>query len=83
MAQRMIRKIEATDSTMLARLEVKLQDAMSGRWGAGEYDVVVLGANALYELPSGDMQKRCIQYAYQALKPGGKLLLDNDNWRKP
>lgn len=65
------------------RLTLKTQDALLEPWGAGEYDVVIIGCNALYELPTPKMQETCIMRAFEALRPGGKLLIDNNNWQTP
>ena len=64
----------------LDRLTLAVQDAVKGRWGIG-YDLVILGANAFYELPSAKLQERCIRYAYDALARGGHLFVDNDDYK--
>lgn len=65
------------------RLTLKTQDALLEPWGAGEYDVVIIGCNALYELPTPKMQETCIMRAFEALKPSGRLFIDNNNWQTP
>jgi len=53
-------------------------DVLHSDWGSG-YDVVVLGANCLFELPSPQTQEECIRRASDALLPGGHLFADNDD----
>ena len=65
------------------RLTLRTQDALLEPWGTGAYDVVIVGCNALYELPTAKMQETCIMRAFEALKPGGKLFIDNNNWQTP
>lgn len=43
--------------------------------------MVILGANAFYELPSADMQERCVRFTREALVPGGRLFVDNDDYK--
>ncbi|HEX5942312.1 MAG TPA: hypothetical protein VFY66_08535, partial [Anaerolineales bacterium] len=40
---------------------------------------VILGCNCFYELATADEQEKCIAQAFQSLKPGGHLFLDNDH----
>jgi SAM-dependent methyltransferase len=80
--------MNARAATKIARLGIdirdkvtlKVQDVLDGQWGTG-YDLVIMGANAFYELPSAKMQERCIQFARQALVPGGQLFVDNDDYK--
>lgn len=62
------------------RVTLRVQDALDGHWGAG-YDLVILGANAFYELPSAETQERCIRFAREALAPGGLLFVDNNDYK--
>jgi hypothetical protein len=59
---------------------LKLQDILDGDWGTG-LDLVVIGANAFYELPSAETQERCIRFACEALISGGHLFIDNDDYK--
>lgn len=63
-------------------LILRCEDALSSPWGNQDYDVVIIGNNALYELPSADLQELCITKAWQALKPGGYLFTDHGNWQE-
>ena len=79
MSERASNKIESLH--LLQKVELLVQDALVGNWGK-DYDIVVIGNNALFELPSAEMQEKCIKLAYEALKPGGRLYIDTDNWKQ-
>jgi SAM-dependent methyltransferase len=55
-------------------------------WGA-DFDAVLLAGNILINIEkSNDYkadQQLLIKKAYDSLKPGGYLLMDNDGWHKP
>jgi hypothetical protein len=55
------------------------RDVLSGEWGNG-FDLIILGGNAFYELPSAAMQQRCISLAAQASSPRGLLYVDNNDF---
>ena len=55
------------------------RDVLAGGWGGG-FDLIILGANAFYELPSAAMQQRCIALAAEASAPGGFLYVDNNDF---
>jgi hypothetical protein len=44
-------------------------------------DLVILAANALYELPSPQHQERCVRLAWLALRRGGYLYVDNNDYK--
>jgi SAM-dependent methyltransferase len=75
-----VRKVAELGGEVQKRVTFKLQDVLDGGWGSG-YDVVIMGANAFYELPSAETQERCVRFAYQALVPGGRLFIDNDDYK--
>lgn len=81
MSERARNKIENLNYNLLQKVELLVQDILVGNWGK-DYDIVVIGNNALFELPSAKMQEKCIKLAYEALKPGGKLFIDTDNWKQ-
>lgn len=62
------------------RVTFKVQDVLDGDWGTG-YDVVIMGANAFYELTSAEMQEQCIVYAREALVSSGWIFIDNDDYK--
>lgn len=74
---------KATALALSDRLTILVQDALSNSWGRDQFDVVVLGGNAMFELTTDTSQQSCIQRAYEALKPGGRLFLDSNNWTEP
>lgn len=41
--------------------------------------MVILGSNCLFELPSPKAQEECILRASEALVPGGRLFVDNND----
>ncbi len=45
----------------------------------GGFDLVILGGNCFYELATPQEQEQCIWLAAAALKPGGRLYIDNDH----
>jgi SAM-dependent methyltransferase len=45
----------------------------------GDYDLVILGGNCLYELATPQQQEMCIRQAAQALRTGGYLFVDSDH----
>jgi SAM-dependent methyltransferase len=53
-------------------------NALTDEWPAG-MDVVILAGNCFYELPTPEDQHCCIRKAYNALRLGGLLYVDNDH----
>jgi hypothetical protein len=80
MNTRAIDKVAGLGADVPDRVTLKVQDALHGEWGSG-YDLVIVGANAFYELPAAEMQERCIHFAWEALVPGGWLFVDNDDYK--
>lgn len=60
------------------RVHLIQADATTTTW-PGDRDLVVLGANCLYELPSAERQEACIRAARASLRAGGHLFLDNNH----
>jgi SAM-dependent methyltransferase len=73
-------KLSRLDKTVHQRVELRVADVLQGNWGAG-YDLIIIGANSFYELPSAKAQEKCIRFAQQALKPGGFLYVDNNDYK--
>lgn len=82
MVAQAVKNIQRHAPGLLGEAAFKVQDATKRDWGS-DYDVVVMGGNGLYELASARDQERCIELASGALKTGGLLFIDNDNWRTP
>jgi SAM-dependent methyltransferase len=80
MLDRAAARVAALGGDVAGRVALRQGDVLEGDWGMG-YNLVVIGANALYELPSPDLQARCIVLAREALLPGGYLYVDNDDYR--
>jgi hypothetical protein len=79
MSARAMDKIARLGADVLDRVTLKVQDVLDGEWGSG-YNLVIIGANAFYELPAAEMQERCIRLAWEALVPGGWLFVDNNDY---
>jgi hypothetical protein len=80
MNARAVDKVARLGADVLDRVTLKVQDVLDGEWGSG-YDLVIIGANAFYELPAAEMQERCIRFARESLVPGGRLFVDNDDYK--
>lgn len=65
----------------LSNLHIRRADLLNEAWGSG-YDMVVLGANLMVNIVTDRdykrAQKNLLQRACDALKPGGRLLIDFD-----
>jgi SAM-dependent methyltransferase len=72
MNARALEKIAKLGNEIKNRVTLKVQDVLDGRWGAG-FDLVILGANAFYELPSAEMQEQCIKFASKSLVTDGYI----------
>lgn len=77
MIERAADKVRALPPEVRGRIALRRQDALRDPWGKG-FDLVILGANCLYELGSAADQEECIRRAAAALKGGGILFVDND-----
>jgi SAM-dependent methyltransferase len=80
MNARAVIKALKLDDDSIERVKFDVRDVLEGDWGTG-FDAVILGANAFYELPSADAQEKCVQYASEALKKGGHVFIDNDDYK--
>ena len=80
MSTRTAAKIINLNKGIQDAVTLKVQDILEENWGTG-FDLVIIGANAFYELPSPKMQERCISFARDALVPGGHLFVDNDDYK--
>jgi len=83
-------KIEGLPETVQQRITLLNADVTAASW-PGDFDLVLLGGNCLYELASPEEQEGCIASAARSLKPGGHVYIDNDHmegeldesWRRP
>jgi SAM-dependent methyltransferase len=65
------------DEATRARVTLRKGDVLTEPWGE-DYDVVILGGNCLYELPSPERQEECIRRAALALRKEGYLFVDTN-----
>jgi SAM-dependent methyltransferase len=71
-------KIQKLPETVQAHITLIQSNVTSDPWPVG-FDLVILGANCLYELASAEMQEQCISAASHSLKNGGYVYLDNNH----
>ena len=72
------RKIQELPEKVQGRIKLIQADVTTDQWPVG-FDLVILGGNCFYELPSADMQEHCIRSAQHSLRDGGYLYLDNNH----
>jgi SAM-dependent methyltransferase len=83
-------KIARLGPEVQARITLVEADVTQVPWPTG-FDLVILGGNCMYELPTPEVQEGCIAAAAAALRPGGLIYVDNDHmegeldpaWRRP
>ena len=83
-------KVGALLNEVRGRIELIDADVTKCRWPSG-FDLVLLGGNCFYEVPSSEEQEYCVASAASALVPGGYVYVDNDHmegeleesWRRP
>ena len=80
MNDRALLKIKDLNEKVTDRITLKNQDVLDGFWGT-EYDLIIIGNNGLYELPSAELQEKVIGYSYEALKSGGRLYIDCSDYK--
>lgn len=80
MLERAEQKINKLDKGIKKNITLINDDILKADWGSG-YDLIILGCNAFYELPSPGAQRECIRKAFEALKPGGYIYVDNDDYK--
>jgi SAM-dependent methyltransferase len=60
------------------KVELIEKDVLQGSWPSG-FDLVILGRNCFYELPTQHDQEKCFEFANKALKKGGHIYVDNNH----
>lgn len=83
-------KIAQLPDELQRRITLIEADVTTDDWPKG-FDVVILGGNWPYELPTAEVQEGCIESAAASLKPGGYVFHDSDHmegeldgsWREP
>lgn len=68
-------KLTALGEQVQSRVRLVVADALVDDWGKG-YDVVLLGGNCFFELPSPESQEECVRRASESLVSGGHLFID-------
>ncbi|MCK5128940.1 MAG: class I SAM-dependent methyltransferase [Clostridiales bacterium] len=81
MLSRLMKKAEG-----VSNIHIQLDNVLTADWGTG-FDVVLLAGNIIINIEGSEDykadQQLLITKAYDALKPGGYLLMDNDGRYKP
>ncbi len=72
------RKVERLAPAVQERVQLQRMDVTSENWPQG-FDLVVMGGNCFYELATPEEQAGCLYSAWQALRPGGRVYVDNDH----
>lgn len=70
------RKLQQLPETVRSKVRLNEADVLDSPWPRG-FDLVILGANCFYELPTAESQEWCIHQASESLRVGGHLYLDN------
>ena len=71
-------RLRQLPSAVQGRASFRKADVIADNWPTG-FDVVILGANCLYELATPDEQEHCVRAAAGALVPEGHLFMDNNH----
>ena len=71
-------RIGAFPNSVRRRISYHRADAVKGDYPRG-FDLVVMGANCLYELSTPEDQAACIEAASHSLVPGGHIFLNNNH----
>ena len=71
-------KIIKLEEDIQNNIELIQEDVLNINWSKN-FDLIILGCNCLYELPTSQTQKTVIEKAFNSLNPGGLLFIDNDN----
>lgn len=60
------------------RIKIIKADVTEYSWGTG-YDAIILGANCFFELATLEEQEKVLKKAYNSVREGGYIFIDNDN----
>ena len=71
-------KIQNLDKPAQSRISLLETDVTRESWPS-EFDLVILGSNCLYELPTSEEQEKCIRNASSVLSSGGHIYVDNNH----
>jgi SAM-dependent methyltransferase len=71
-------KVRQLPEQVQHRISLHEADVIADEWPTG-FDLVVLGGNCLYELATAEEQEKCITRAFDSLRFGGYIYLDNNH----
>lgn len=71
-------KIDAKSSDIRNRIKTMKADLTEYTWPTG-YDAIILGGNCFFELAELEEQEKILQKAYDSVKEGGYIFIDNDS----
>jgi SAM-dependent methyltransferase len=72
------RKLQNLPESVTSKVRLIQANVLDNPWPR-PFDVVILGANCFYELPTSESQELCIRRARGSLRDGGYLFLDNNH----
>jgi chemotaxis methyl-accepting protein methylase len=78
MLEHLKNKINRLDKSIQNKIKLIQDNVLDINWPKG-FDLIVLGCNCLYELPTPKTQKSVIEKSFNSLNPKGLLFIDNDN----
>lgn len=78
MLDRVQEKIYLLPYEVQSKIKLIRVNVLNADW-PGDFDLVILGANCLYELATPEEQEECILRASTSLRPGGYIYLDNNH----
>ena len=90
MLDRACDKVTQLPADIQQKIKLIEADVLADEWPTG-FDIVILGGNWPYELPTQEVQEGCIASAAASLKTGGYIFHDSDHmegeldprWREP
>ncbi len=78
MLRRAREKIQQLPLEAREQIDLVQADVLSTEWPRS-FDLVILGCNCFYELAVPEEQEKCIRQAFQSLRSGGYLFIDNNH----
>ena len=57
-ARAVLKAITLDDEDLITRVKFEVRDVLEGNWGT-KFDLVILGGNAFWEMPSAESQENC------------------------
>jgi len=72
------KKLENRGEDIRTKIKLIHSDILKDSWPE-KFDMIILGCNCMFELPTPEMQQRVLKKAYASLNRDGLLFIDNDN----